>query len=68
VIDADGVIRTIAGCGLDCGDPHPVQAAALAVAMRPAELTFVGSNLLVTEQAGGDSDDEPAVWVLQPEL
>jgi RNA polymerase subunit RPABC4/transcription elongation factor Spt4 len=67
-IDSDGVIRTIAGCGLDCGDQNTVQAAALSVAMRPAELTFVGSNLLVTEQAGADSNAEPGVWVLQPEL
>ncbi len=68
VIDADGIIRTIAGCGLDCGARNTVQAAALAVGMHPAELTFVGSNLLVTEEAGPDSATEPAVWVLQPEL
>ena len=68
VIDADGIIRTIAGCGLNCGTRNTVQAAALSIGMRPAELTFVGSNLLVTEQAGADSPIEPAVWVLQPEL
>jgi uncharacterized C2H2 Zn-finger protein len=67
VIDADGIIRTIAGCGLDCGARNAIQAAALSVGMRPATLTFVGSNLLVTEQASADSDTNTAVWVLQPE-
>jgi RNA polymerase subunit RPABC4/transcription elongation factor Spt4 len=68
VIDPNGIIRTIAGCGRDCGTRNAVQAAALSIRMRPAELTFVGSNLLVIEQAGEDSPTEPAVWVLQPEL
>ena len=68
VIDAAGTIRTIAGCGLDCGDRKAVQAAALSIGMRPADLTFVGSNLLVTEQTSVDSNAEPAVWILQPEF
>jgi DNA-binding beta-propeller fold protein YncE len=68
VIDAAGIIRTIAGCGLDCGSRNTVQSAALSVGMRPADLTFVGSNLLVTEQVSADPNAEPAVWVLQPEL
>ncbi|MDA0204269.1 MAG: hypothetical protein O3A53_11080 [Acidobacteria bacterium] len=68
VIDAAGIIRTIAGCGPDCGARNTVQAAALAIGMRPAELTFVGSNLLVTQQQCADCNTEPAVWVLQPEL
>lgn len=68
VIDAGGTIRTIAGCGIDCGAGNAVQAAALSVGMRPAELTFVGSNLLVTEQAEQGSAAEPTAWVLQPRL
>jgi hypothetical protein len=68
VIDANGIIRTIAGCGLGCGAGNIVQAAALSVDMRPAALSFAGSNLLVIEQAGAGAPTEPAVWVLQPEL
>lgn len=68
LIDAGGVIRTIAGCGVDCGTSAPAQAAALAVRLRPAHLAFVGSNLWVTESAGADAKSEPAVWLLQPGL
>lgn len=68
VIDANGVIRTIAGCGLDCGTPAAVQAAALSVGMRPVELSFAGSNLVVIDQNGTESNNKPTVWVLQPEL
>jgi RNA polymerase subunit RPABC4/transcription elongation factor Spt4 len=68
VIDAAGIIRTIAGCGVDCGERDAVQSAALSIGMRPADLTFVGANLLVAERPSGTDVSEPAVWVLQPEL
>ncbi len=68
VIDTDGIIRTIAGCGADCGERDAVQAAALSVGMQPADLTFVGANLLVVERHREGDAKEPAVWVLQPDL
>lgn len=68
VVDSDGIIRTIAGCGIGCGTREAVQAGATAIGIQPAELTFVGANLLVTERPGADGAAKPAVWVLQPEL
>lgn len=68
VIDSDGIIRTIAGCGTDCGTRETVQAGAIEIGIQPADLTFVGANLLVAERPATEGNTKSAVWVLQPEL